>query len=69
MDNNIKFTVIVDKLNYQISMLNIEISKDPSNNELNEKLNKLLADREKLYNGTAEDFDNLTKKYGDLINE
>ncbi len=69
MDNNIKFTVIVDKLNYQIAMLNIEISKDPSNNELNEKLNKLLADREKLYTGTAEDLDNLTKKYGDLINE
>ena len=38
MDNNIKFTVIVDKLNYQIAMLNIEISKNPSNNELNEKL-------------------------------
>ena len=69
MDNNIKFTVIVDKLNYQIAMLNIEISKDPSNNELNEKLNKHLADREKLYTGTAEDLDNLTKKYGDLINE
>lgn len=69
MDNNIKFTVIVDKLNYQIAMLNIKISKDPSNNELNEKLNKLLADREKLYTGTAEDLDNLTKKYGDLINE
>ncbi len=69
MDNNIKFTVIVDKLNYQIAMLNIEISKNPSNNELNEKLNKLLADREKLYTGTAEDLDNLTKKYGDLINE
>lgn len=69
MDNNIKFTVIVDKLNYQIAMLNIKISKDPGNNELNEKLNKLLVDREKLYTGTAEDLDNLTKKYGDLINE
>lgn len=69
MDNNIKFTVIVDKLNYQIAMLNIKISKDPNNSELNEKLEKILADREKLYTGTAEDLDNLTKKYGDLINE
>ncbi len=69
MDNNIKFTVIVDKLNYQIAMLNIKISKDPNNSELNEKLEKILADREKLYTGTAEDLDNLIKKYGDLINE
>ncbi len=69
MDNNIKFTVIVDKLNYQIAMLNIKISKDPNNSELNEKLEKILADREKLYTGTAKDLDNLIKKYGDLINE
>lgn len=69
MNNSIKFTLIIDKLNYQIAMLNIKISKDPKNKELNEKLNDLLADREKLYTGTAEDLDNLTKKYGDLINE
>lgn len=69
MNNSIKFTLIIDKLNYQIAMLNIKISKDPKNKELNEKLNNLLADREKLYTGTAEDLDNLTKKYGDLINE
>lgn len=69
MDNNTKFTLIIDKLNQQIAILNIKISKNPNNKELNETLNNLLQDKDKLYTETGKNLENLIKKYGDLINE
>lgn len=67
MDNNIKFTVIVDKLNRLISELNIEISKNP-NDGLKNKLDELINDRNALYKGNVQDLENIVAKYGEKIN-
>ena len=48
MENSIKFTLIIDKLNRKISELNIKISKDFNNDELQKKLQSLLEDRDLL---------------------
>ena len=69
MDNNIKFTLIINILNQKISDLNIKISKDTNNNNLKQELDTLLKDRDLLYNGNITDVENLIKKYGDTINE
>lgn len=68
MENNIKFTLIIDKLNQKIAQLNIRISKDSNNILLKEELNNLLNDRDLLYKGNTNDLNNLIKKYGDMIN-
>ncbi len=68
MENNIKFTLIIDKLNQKIAELNIKISKDTNNILLKEELNSLLHDRDLLYKGNANDLNALIKKYGDIIN-
>lgn len=69
MNNSIKFTVIVDKLNRLISELNIKISKNQENDELKSKLDELIDDRELLYKGSVKDLENIVAKYGEKINE
>lgn len=69
MNNNIKFTLIINKLNQKIAQLNIKISKDPNNVELKKKLNNLLIDKNRLYIGDTKDLEELSKKYGELKNE
>lgn len=68
MENNIKFNLIIEKLNKKIANLNIKLSKDSNNIELQNELNTLLNDRNIIYSGNASDFEELIKKYGDLIN-
>lgn len=66
MNNSIKFTVIVDKLNRLISELNIKISKNQENEELKSKLDELVYDRNLLYKGSLEDLENIIAKYGEI---
>lgn len=65
MDNSIKFTVIVDKLNRLISELNIKISKTPDNISLRNELEELMYDRNLLYKGSLDDLENIIAKYGE----
>lgn len=69
MDNSIKFTLTIDKINKKISELNIKISKDSNNTNLQKELENLLEDRDILYKGNIEDLEKIIKKYGDNINE
>lgn len=69
MENNIKFTLIIDKLNRKISELNIKISKDFNNDELQKQLQSLLEDRDLLYKGNVDDVKKIIEKYGDTFNE
>lgn len=69
MENSIKFTLIIDNLNRKISELNIKISKDFNNSELQEELKTLLEDRDLLYKGNVNDVKKIIKKYGDTFNE
>lgn len=69
MENNIKFTLIIDKLNRKISELNIKISKDFNNEELQKRLQSLLEDRDLLYKGNVNDVKKIIEKYGDTFNE
>ena len=69
MDNNMKFTVIVDKLNRLITELNIKISKNPEDINLKNKLEELIEDKNILYKGNIKDLENIEAKYGDKINE
>ena len=69
MDNNMKFTVIVDKLNRLITELNIKISKNPEDTNLKNKLEELIEDKNILYKGNIKDLENIVAKYGDKINE
>lgn len=69
MENCIKFTLIVDKLNRKISEINIKISKDLNNEDLKNELDILLKDRDLLYKGSLNDVEKIIEKYGDAINE
>lgn len=69
MENNIKFTLIIDKLNRKISELNIKISKDFNNDELQKQLQSLLEERDLLYKGNVDDVKKIIEKYGDTFNE
>lgn len=69
MEINTKFSLIIDKLNKKISELNIKLSKDTENIELQNTLNTLLSDRDLLFKGNNEQLDALIKKYGEFINE
>ena len=69
MENSIKFTLIIDKLNRKISELNIKISKDFNNDELQKKLQSLWEDRDLLYKGNVDDVKKIIEKYGDTFNE
>lgn len=69
MENSIKFTLIIDNLNRKISELNIKISKDFNNSELQEELKILLEDRDLLYKGNVNDVKKIIEKYGDTFNE
>lgn len=68
MENNVKFTLIIDKLNQKIAELNIKISKDTDNTLLKQELETLLSDRDLLYKGNANDLNSLIQKYGEMIN-
>ena len=69
MENNIIFTLINEKLNRRIAKLNILISKDSSNANLQKELQETLADKQLLYKGNTEDLKKLREKYGEFINE
>lgn len=69
MENSIKFTLIIDNLNRKISELNIKISKNFNNSELQEELRSLLEDRDLLYKGNINDVKKIIEKYGDTFNE
>ncbi len=70
MNDNTKFTILLDMLNRKIADINVILSKNPSNKEiLNKELENLLNDRETLYNGNYEDFCKILSKYGDTIND
>ncbi len=68
MDINIKFSLIIEKLNQKIAELNIKISEDEDNVLLKKELNTLLKDKELLYKGNSNEFKNILEKYGDMIN-
>ncbi len=69
MENSTKFNLIIEKLNQKIADLNIKLSKDPNNIQLQNKLDELLKDKERIYKGTIKDLDELTLKYGEINNE
>lgn len=69
MEDTIKFTLIVDKIDRKISELNIKISKDIGNIDLKKELEELLLDKNILYKGNTTDVQKIMKKYGDIINE
>lgn len=69
MNNNIKFNIIIEKLNKKIAHLNIQLSKDTNNSKLHQELQELLTDKEKVYKGTLEDLENIILKYGESNNE
>lgn len=69
MENSTKFNLIIEKLNQRIANLNIKLSKDSNNIELQNKLDELLKDKERVYKGTIKDLDELTLKYGETNNE
>lgn len=69
MENSIKFTLVVDKLERKISKLNIKISKDSNNVELQKELEDLLNDKNILYKGNSNDVEKIIEKYGDTFNE
>lgn len=69
MENSIKFTLIADKLDRKISKLNIKISKDSNNVELQKELEELLNDKSLLYKGNSNDVKKIIEKYGDTFNE
>lgn len=57
MENSTKFNLIIEKLNQKIANLNIQLSKNSNNIELQNKLNELLEDKERVYKGTVKDLD------------
>ena len=70
MNENTKFTILLDMLNRRIADLNIRISRDDSNKECLEKqLDDMLKDREILYSGEHSDFVKILKKYGETFND
>ncbi len=69
MENSIKFTLVVDKLDRKISKLNIKISKDSNNVELQKELEELLNDKNILYKGNSNEVEKIIEKYGDTFNE
>lgn len=69
MENSTKFNLIIEKLNQKIANLNIKLSKNSNNIELQTKLDELLKDKEKIYKGTKKDLDELILKYGETNNE
>ncbi len=66
MEDTIKFTLIVDKIDKKISELNIKISKDIGNLDLKKELEELLLDKNILYKGNTNDVKKIMKKYGDI---
>ena len=64
MENSMKFTLAIDKINQKIAELNIKLSKEPNNLELEEKLQKCLHDKNVMYRGSSEEFEILIEKYG-----
>lgn len=69
MENNMKFTLTVNKLEMKISELNIKIINNPNNSELKEKLDELLNDKDCLYKGTTEEVIKIIEKYGENFND
>ena len=63
-ENSAKFTLAIDRLNKKIAELNIKISKDFNNDNLNAELHELLKDKNKLYKADSEEFIKLIDKYG-----
>ena len=64
MENSMKFTLAIDKLNKKIADLNIKLSKNPDDLESEEKLQKLLYSKNVMYRGSSEEFEVLIEKYG-----
>lgn len=64
MENSMKFTLAIDKLNKKIAELNIKLSKNPDDTESEEKLQKLLYNKNVMYRGSSEEFEVLIEKYG-----
>lgn len=69
MDNNMKFTLTVNKLEMKISELNIKILNDPNNLELKEELNEILNDKNCLYKGSTVEVKKIIEKYGENLND
>ncbi len=69
MDNNMKFTLTVNKLEMKISELNIKILKSPNNAELKEELDEVLNDKSTLYKGSAVEVKKIIEKYGENLND
>ena len=64
MENSMKFTLAIDRINKRIAELNIKISQNLTNEELKTELKTLIEDKERIYKGNSEDFKNLLEKYG-----
>lgn len=64
MENNIKYTLVIAKINEEIAKANIELANDQNNLKVKENLLSLLQDKETVYNGSSNDLEKLFKKYG-----
>ena len=64
MENSMKFTLAIDKINKKIAELNIKIVKEVENENFKNELQILLQDKQKLYKSNKEDFEKLIEKYG-----
>lgn len=69
MDNNMKFTLTVNKLEMKISELNIKILNNPNNVQLKEELDEVLNDKSTLYKGSAVEVKKIIEKYGENLND
>ena len=64
MENNMKYTLVISKINEEIAKTNIELSKDKENLKLKDTLLTLLKDKEAVYSGSTKELKKLFEKYG-----
>lgn len=69
MIDNIKFSLVIDKLNQKIAELNIKLARNENDPVIKAELDTVLNDKELLYHGTDEQLKQILEKYGDLVNE
>jgi len=69
MKDNIKFSLVIDKLNQKIAELNIKLARNENDPVMKAELDEILKDKDLLYHGSDEELKAILDKYGDLVNE
>ena len=67
MKDNIKFSLVIDKLNQKIAELNIKLARNENDPVIKAELDEILKDKELLYQGTDQELKTILDKYGDLV--